>query len=242
MQMSRAPAGGDRDGRDDDGPPLGRALHPRPRRVRAAGRRGLVRQAVREAARPHARVRGDRARHRRARGAGHQRRPALPAAATRTGPASASRCKSTIHPVRDDIPIYLGAEGPKNVALAAEICDGWLALFFSPAQRGLLPRRARRGLRAATARGASWDDFEVAATVPVIIHDDVEEAADFLRPDVRALLRRHGRARARTSTTTWPCGWATRPRPSKIQDLYLDGQEGRGRRGDPDERWSRSSR
>ena len=40
--------------------------------------------------------------------------------------------RSTVHPRRPDIPIYLGAEGPKNVALAAEICDGWLPLFFSP--------------------------------------------------------------------------------------------------------------
>ena len=40
--------------------------------------------------------------------------------------------QSTVHPVRDDIPVYLGAEGPKNVALAAEIADGWLPLWFSP--------------------------------------------------------------------------------------------------------------
>ena len=40
--------------------------------------------------------------------------------------------KSTVHPFRSDIPIFLGAEGPKNVALSAEICDGWLPLFFSP--------------------------------------------------------------------------------------------------------------
>ena len=39
--------------------------------------------------------------------------------------------KSTVHPLRRDIPIFLGAEGPKNVALAAEICDGWLALAVS---------------------------------------------------------------------------------------------------------------
>ncbi|MFM9082754.1 MAG: LLM class flavin-dependent oxidoreductase, partial [Actinomycetota bacterium] len=38
--------------------------------------------------------------------------------------------KSTIHPFRTEIPIWLGAEGPKNVALAAEVCDGWLPLFF----------------------------------------------------------------------------------------------------------------
>ena len=40
--------------------------------------------------------------------------------------------KSTVHPFRTDLPIYLAAEGPKNVALSAEICDGWLPLFFAP--------------------------------------------------------------------------------------------------------------
>src|SRR3954465_7613900 len=40
--------------------------------------------------------------------------------------------KSSIHPLRSDVPIFLGAEGPKNIALAGEVCDGWLALFFSP--------------------------------------------------------------------------------------------------------------
>src|SRR5437773_294403 len=40
--------------------------------------------------------------------------------------------KSSIHPLRADVPIFLGAEGPKNIALAAEVCDGWLALFYSP--------------------------------------------------------------------------------------------------------------
>lgn len=39
---------------------------------------------------------------------------------------------STVHPLRSDIPILLGAEGPKNAALAAEIADGWLPLFFAP--------------------------------------------------------------------------------------------------------------
>ena len=41
--------------------------------------------------------------------------------------------RSILHPYRTEIPIYLGAEGPRNVALAAEIADGWLAMFFSPA-------------------------------------------------------------------------------------------------------------
>ena len=37
--------------------------------------------------------------------------------------------KSSLRPFREDIPIYLAAEGPKNIALAGELCDGWLALF-----------------------------------------------------------------------------------------------------------------
>src|SRR3984957_19776519 len=40
--------------------------------------------------------------------------------------------KSSIHPLRADIPIYLAAEGPRNIALGGELCDGWLALFYSP--------------------------------------------------------------------------------------------------------------
>src|SRR5437016_11394505 len=43
--------------------------------------------------------------------------------------------KSSIHPLRSDIPIFLGAEGPKNIALAAELCDGWLAMLFSPSHQ-----------------------------------------------------------------------------------------------------------
>jgi alkanesulfonate monooxygenase SsuD/methylene tetrahydromethanopterin reductase-like flavin-dependent oxidoreductase (luciferase family) len=67
--------------------------------------------------------------------------------------------KLIVHPPRADVPIYLAAIGPKNVALAAEIADGWLPIFFSPerfaethapmldegfARRGGRPRRTRR--------------------------------------------------------------------------------------------------
>jgi F420-dependent oxidoreductase-like protein len=91
--------------------------------------------------------------------------------------------KATVHPLRTDIPIFLGAEGPKNVALAAEIADGWLPFLFSP--------KADEFYRAALAEGFARpgarhkvETFEVAAGVPVIVHDDVEEAADLIRPFV----------------------------------------------------------
>ena len=64
--------------------------------------------------------------------------------------------KSSIHPLREDIPIYLGAEGPKNIALCAELCDGWLAMLFSPSRlRRAVPALAGGGLGARRARAAA---------------------------------------------------------------------------------------
>ncbi len=89
--------------------------------------------------------------------------------------------KSSIHPLREDIPIYLGAEGPKNIALCAELCDGWLALFFSPDHQELYTGSLQEGFARPGARRTA-EDFEVAATVPLIVSDDVDAAAEALRP------------------------------------------------------------
>ncbi|WP_372593730.1 LLM class F420-dependent oxidoreductase [Actinotalea sp.] len=94
----------------------------------------------------------------------------------------------TVHPLRADLPVHLAAEGPKNIALAAELADGWLPLFSSPRfdaeHRALLAegfaRRDRRLLPA--------EAFEVSATVPVVVDDDVERAADRVRPFVALYL------------------------------------------------------
>jgi F420-dependent oxidoreductase-like protein len=91
--------------------------------------------------------------------------------------------KSTVHPVRTDIPIFLGAEGPKNVAMAAEIADGWLPFLFSPKADAFYRNALAEGFARPGARRKP-EDFEVAAGVPVIVHDNVEEAADFIRPFV----------------------------------------------------------
>ncbi len=89
--------------------------------------------------------------------------------------------KSSIHPVRADIPIYLGAEGPKNIALCAELCDGWLGLFYSPSHEAFYREALAEGFARPGAR-RTREDFEVVATVPLIVSDDVEAAADLLRP------------------------------------------------------------
>ena len=89
--------------------------------------------------------------------------------------------KSTIHPLRQEIPIYLGAEGPKNVSLAAEICDGWLPLFFSPKEDAFYRDRLAQGF-AASGDLTKADRFEVACTVTIVPGDDVEQCADMVRP------------------------------------------------------------
>jgi len=89
--------------------------------------------------------------------------------------------KSILHPLRAELPIYLGAEGPKNVALAAEIADGWMPVFFSPKSDAIYRAALAEGHARPGARRAP-DDFAVPAAVSIIINDDVEAAADLLRP------------------------------------------------------------
>ncbi len=89
--------------------------------------------------------------------------------------------KSTIHPFRPNIPIYLGAEGPKNVALTAEIADGWLPLFFSPKDNDFYADALDEGFARPGAHTTA-ENFDVAAVVPVVIDDDLERAADAIRP------------------------------------------------------------
>jgi len=105
----------------------------------------------------------------------------------RGGSGLGKALRSTVHPRRADLPIHLAAEGPKNVALAAEIADGWLPLFYSPrmddSYRQLLADGfARRGTVAGTRSPRPVEEFEVSAIVPVVVHDDVERAADAVRP------------------------------------------------------------
>lgn len=89
--------------------------------------------------------------------------------------------KASIRPLREEIPIYLGAEGPKNIALAAELCDGWFAMLFAPEYEQMYRESLDEGFARPGAR-RSYDDFEICATVPFIVSDDVQQAADALRP------------------------------------------------------------
>jgi F420-dependent oxidoreductase-like protein len=131
--------------------------------------------------------------------------------------------KSSIHPLREDIPIYLAAEGPKNIALAGELCDGWLALFYSPHHDDFYRDALGEGFAKPGARRTA-EDFEVAATVPLIVTDDVEQAADALRPMYALYFGGMG-----AKDTNFHANVAIRmgyeAEVAKIQDLYLSGHK-----------------
>jgi len=93
------------------------------------------------------------------------------------GPGKA--LKLTLHPARERIPIYLAAVGPKNIELAGEIADGWLAVHYAPefADAQLAAVRAGRAKR-----DLPFDGFEVVASVPVVFGDDVAMCAQLVRP------------------------------------------------------------
>ncbi|MFD9615107.1 LLM class F420-dependent oxidoreductase, partial [Streptomyces sp. NPDC059083] len=89
--------------------------------------------------------------------------------------------KPITHPLRADLPIWLGAEGPKNVALTAEIADGWLAIYYTPRLADMYNEWLDEGFSRPGAR-RSREDFEIAATAQVILTDDPKAELDRLRP------------------------------------------------------------
>jgi F420-dependent oxidoreductase-like protein len=131
--------------------------------------------------------------------------------------------KASIHPLREDIPVYLGAEGPKNVALAAELCDGWLAMLFSPTHEQLHADALAEGFARPGAR-RSAADFEVAATVPLIVSDDVDGAVDALRPFYALYFGGMG-AKGNNFHANVAIRMGYESEIAEIQELYLGGKK-----------------
>jgi F420-dependent oxidoreductase-like protein len=131
--------------------------------------------------------------------------------------------KSTVHPLREDIPIMMGAEGPKNVALSAEIADGWLPMFFSPKMDGFYRDALAEGFARPGARHTA-DDFEVPAFVPVVLDDDVEAAADRVRPAIALYIGGMGAKSANFHADHFGrLGYEAEV--ATIQELFLSGKK-----------------
>ena len=132
--------------------------------------------------------------------------------------------KSTVHPLRTDIPIYLAAEGPKNVALAAELCDGWLPLFFSPKQDAYYRDCLETGFKA-SGDPDKRDDFAITATVMVIPGDDPETCADMIRPMIALYAGGMGAKGANFHYELF-ARMGHEDVVATVQDLYLEGRKG----------------
>src|SRR3954452_19465225 len=132
------------------------------------------------------------------------------------GPGKA--IKMIIHPVREYMPIYLAAIGPKNLELAGEKCDGWLAIFYDPefAQEQIASVRA--GMAKA---GRSDAPFDIVPTAPVVIGDDVETCADPVRGYAALYIGGMG-SREQNFYNRLAVRMGYEGEAKEIQDLYLD--------------------
>jgi F420-dependent oxidoreductase-like protein len=144
----------------------------------------------------------------------------------RTGPDTTGLgkpLKPIVHPLRADLPILLGAEGAKNIALAAEIADGWLPIFYAPAHDAAYRAALAEGFARPTARRRP-DEFEVVCPVTTVLDDDVERAADLLRPVLALYIGGMGAREMNFHFDVFArMGFEGEAR--RIQDLYLDGRK-----------------
>jgi F420-dependent oxidoreductase-like protein len=129
--------------------------------------------------------------------------------------------KLMMRPLRPEIPIYLAALGPKSVALAFEIADGWIPIFLAPQQ-----------LR--TLYGEPRDGFDVAASVQVIVTDDVQSARDALKPLLALYVGGMG-ARGKNFYNDLVSRYGYENAAKRVQDLYLDGKKKEAIEAVPDE-------
>ena len=90
--------------------------------------------------------------------------------------------KSITHPLRSEVPIFLASLGHKNVALTAEIADGWLPTFWSPSQAAAIwGDDLGAGFERSGDPGAR-DRFRIVPMVPTVIDDDLDAARNAAKP------------------------------------------------------------
>ena len=123
--------------------------------------------------------------------------------------------KLMLRPLRAEIPIYLAAIGPKNVALAAEIADGWLPIFVDPERFDTAFGPSLAGAPAG---------FEIAATVNVLVGDDVQALRDALKPSLALYVGGMG-AKGKNFYNALMRRYGWEAEAERIQELYLGGNQ-----------------
>jgi F420-dependent oxidoreductase-like protein len=137
--------------------------------------------------------------------------------------------KSILHG-RPDLPIYLAAVGPRNVALAAEIADGWIPTFFSVRRMKVFREWLGAGF---SARGAAPASFDVMPMVPVVVGDDVAACRAGVKARLALYVGGMG-ARGRNFYNDIACRYGYEDAAKTIQDLYLAGRKADAEAAVPD--------
>ncbi|MGH3215564.1 MAG: LLM class F420-dependent oxidoreductase, partial [Trebonia sp.] len=126
------------------------------------------------------------------------------------------------HPVRERIPSVIAALGPKNVALAAEVAEGWQPIFY-------FPEKAAIAWDAPLAEGKARRDpalgtLDVIASAPLAIGDDVTGLRDLTRPVFALYIGGMG-ARGRNFYYDLACRFGYQSEADTIQEAYLAGRK-----------------
>ncbi|GAB3667832.1 LLM class F420-dependent oxidoreductase [Nocardioides korecus] len=141
--------------------------------------------------------------------------------------------RSITHPLRSDVPIWLGAEGPKNVAQTAEIADGWIPLFYSPASSGMYQPWLDEGFARLGAR-RTRADFEIAASCHLQVTDDKAGVLASLKPSVALYMGGMGAKEQNFHNAVFVrMGYSDLA--EEVQELYLAGRKEEAAARVPDE-------
>ena len=135
--------------------------------------------------------------------------------------------KPIVHPLRADLPIWLGAEGPKNVAQTAEIADGWIPIFYTPQSAAMYQPWLDEGFARPGAR-RTRADFEIAATCHLQITADngaaKQQVVDAMKPFVALYMGGMGAKEQNFHKQVFErMGYADLA--GQVQQLYLSGEK-----------------
>jgi F420-dependent oxidoreductase-like protein len=140
--------------------------------------------------------------------------------------------KLITRPVRERIPIFVAALGPKNVAMTAEVAEGWLPAFFDPAKAGDV---WGADLAAGAAkRSPDLGPLEIAVSGMVAVGEDAAMLRDLARPLLALYIGGMG-ARGRNFYNDLACRYGYEAEAKEVQDLYLDGKKDEAARAVPAE-------
>ncbi len=131
---------------------------------------------------------------------------------------------------RPELPIYLAAIGPKNVALAAEIADGWIPTFFSPRRMAMFREWLDEGFRA---RGGRPPAFDLMPSVGVVVGDRLEECRKPVKARLALYVGGMG-ARNKNFYNELARRYGYEEAAKTLQDLYLSGRKADAEAAVPD--------